>query len=167
MLKPGKEALIVIDVQKGFINKNTKKVVNYITSRIDSHSYDCVIATQFVNNDESMFVKQLKYTKNMSDDEVCLDVSIAERADFIIRKDTYSPDEELYYYLKDNNIKRVTIVGIDTDGCVLSTMYLLFDLGIEVFVDILGCASTGGAKMHNHAVEIMKRSFGIHHVLNA
>ena len=48
--------------------------------------------------------------------------------------------------LKDKNIQQATIVGIDTDGCVLSTMYTVFDAGIETFVDVLGCASSGGKK---------------------
>lgn len=91
---------------------------------------------------------------------------IVKRSDYVISKASYSPGSEIVNILKDKNIQQATIVGIDTDGCVLSTMYTVFDAGIETFVDVLGCASTGGKEIHNSAIQIIKRSFGTTHVLH-
>jgi nicotinamidase-related amidase len=45
-------ALVVIDMQNGFINKSTKPLVKYISRFINEHGayFDKIIATRYINN---------------------------------------------------------------------------------------------------------------------
>lgn len=57
-------ALVVVDAQRGFINAagDSKAVMKYIYRLLDSPQFDVMIATQFVNPDNSAFRRALDYT---------------------------------------------------------------------------------------------------------
>lgn len=52
-----------------------------------------------------------------------------------------------------------TVMGFDTDACVLATCFNLFEAGINFQVDTRGCASAD-PDLHDAAVSIMQRNFG-------
>ena len=55
-----KNILIVIDVQNGFTRKEqTKKVANKIKELLEKKIFDCVIATRFLNSDNSIYEKYI------------------------------------------------------------------------------------------------------------
>lgn len=161
-----RQALLVVDVQDGFLNDNTYHVLDYIREKVQSSTYDYIIATQFVNHTDSPYVHFLNWDKMMSDDvDTHIDKIVASHADTIITKQTYSCDKELLDVLSEYHIDSVDIVGIDSDACVLSTALFLFDHHVDIRVDAQGCASSAGEEMHHAAMMIIKRNIGADRVL--
>ena len=163
----GKTALLFIDIQEEFLNEFTKPCLKRIIdfNKNKKNLYDFRIATIFENDDNSPFrshkvIKDKKivplYDKNTNSDQEFED--FVYESDLIVKKNTYSVPDSLISYLHDHDIKNVHIVGFDSDACVLSTMFKLFDAGISVSVISDLCASSGGHDIHLSAVTIMRRS---------
>lgn len=161
-------ALIVVDAQRGFINavEGAKTVMNYIHWLLDSPQFDVVIATQFINPDNSAFRRALDYNDmTLGDVKTNLDERVDARADQVVTTYGYGIDSLDMDYVDDllrgNNIDSALVVGFETDGAVLATAYSLFDAGIVPVIDSRGCASSGGADMHNAALQIAARNLRV------
>lgn len=161
-------ALIVVDAQRGFINAagNSKTVMNYIHWLLDSPQFDVVIATQFVNLNNSSYRRALDYNEmTLGDVKTNLDERVESRADLVVTKYGYGIDsldmDGVDELLRANDIDSVLVVGFDTDACVLATAYSLFDAGIVPVIDSRGCASSGGAAMHDAALKIAARNLRV------
>lgn len=61
---------------------------------------------------------------------------------------------------KNNEARPHYSVGIDTDCCVLGSLFDAFDAGYNYKVYLDCCASCGGKKQHDSAVTVMERVFG-------
>ena len=147
-------ALVVVDAQRGFINgaDNSKTVMKYIYWLLDSTQFDVVIATQFVNPDNSAFRRALDYNDmTLGDVTTNLDERVEKRADQVVTKHGYGIGsrgmDAMVDLLRGNTTDSALVVGFDTDACVLATAYSLFDAGIVPVIDSRGCASGGGACM--------------------
>lgn len=143
------KVLLVIDLQKEFyIEDKYEKVLNYInTHRCD---YDKVVATVFKNKKDSNFVKRLGYKDCM----YANDSSIEFKADDIIVKNTYTVPVEQVGSIDDI----ITIIGCDTDGCVLASLFVLFDNEYNFQVLNEYCYSSGGEQYDNITKQIIKRN---------
>jgi nicotinamidase-related amidase len=161
-----KKALIIIDIQKGFINKLTDKIParikNYIKKNKDR--YDLVIFTKYKNRNNSNFVKNLNWKGFMSNKETAI---VDELKEFINKKNlyvkyTYSSfvDEKLLKYLRKNKIKQVELAGIDTENCVLTFARDTFDRGFKVIVIKNLSASHSDLSLHKSALKIIKDNIG-------
>lgn len=64
-----KSLLLVIDVQKAFINKHTKNIVPKIENLVNSKKYDAVIYTQFINEKNGKYTNKLNYYGCINDDK--------------------------------------------------------------------------------------------------
>ena len=60
--------ILVIDMQKGFINKNNEHLVNDINKFLKQKSFDKVIFTKYKNKENSPFVKFLNWNA-LTDEE--------------------------------------------------------------------------------------------------
>lgn len=162
-----KRALIVIDVQKGFVNKITKPVIKKIQTYINAQwtSYDLIIFTQYKNHSKSNFVKNMAWHGFMTKKENDL---VDEVKDFVNRdnlfiKDTYGSfvDDRVLNSLKEYDIQQVELVGFDTENCVLTFARDAFDRGFKVVVLKDLCASHAVPKLHKAALEIIEENIGI------
>lgn len=120
--------LLLIDMQYGF--EAAGEILGYIEN-IDFSKYDKIIATQFVNNKDTFFYKN-GYTEMVDIDEnIELYPIVKEKATNIIMKDTYSlPLEELYKIVNKDQIENIDIIGVETDACILATLFTLWDAKI-------------------------------------
>ena len=156
--------LLVIDLQKAFINENTIDVVERIDKLIKDNKYDNVIFTRFINNDNSIWVKKLKYEGCISNESkrIVLDTN----NNLVIDKNIYSAfSRQLKKYISDNKIDNIYLCGIDTECCILKTAFDLFENGYNVYVLKDYCACTLGEIRHNNAIEILKRNIGEEYVI--
>ena len=48
-----KTILFIIDMQKGFMNENTKHLVPKIVNFVNKYHFDLVIGTRYVNNENT------------------------------------------------------------------------------------------------------------------
>lgn len=161
-----KKALIVVDLQKGFLTKYTRdlpaKIRRFIQKR--GGEYNLIIFTQFRNHPKSNFVKHLNYRGFISRNRYEI---VNELRDFIkktnlFRKDTYSSflTKKPSDVLRKNKIREVQIVGIDTENCVLTFARDAFDRGYKVTVLKDLCRSHSDPNLHGAALEIIRKNIG-------
>jgi len=154
------EALLIIDVQKGFINIHTEGIPRRIEELVNKINFKHIIATKFFNKDNSNFEILLDWHRMKDDEETSLAINLNK--DFkIINKDTYTVcTEEFTEYIKVNNIRRIYIAGLDTDSCILHTAMNLFEQNIEPVILVDMCMSSRGIEFHEYAIKILERSIG-------
>jgi nicotinamidase-related amidase len=131
-----KTALLIIDVQKYYINEHTKDIPLKIEKYIKENKLDYIIFAQFINHKNAHHYKAFNWKKMQfsPDIDICDNLVQFIKKDNVFQKDTYSLFKSLRFnkYLKNNNIQKVFICGFDTDACVLATAYEAFDLGYYI-----------------------------------
>ena len=159
-----KNVLVVIDLQVGFINDKTIKVANNIHDLLDSGEYSAVIATKFTNMSGSSFNSFLGWKGMLEEGEKELLPFVEEYADCVISKCSYSCVNTNFIQslvaFCGSLPEEVTLVGVDTDACVLATAIDLFEMGIRPIIieDCVG--SSGGDECHEAGMLLLKRSIG-------
>lgn len=152
--------LIIVDVQNGFINDNTREVLDVVNKAKEKLKYDVCVLTKFFNSEETSFSQILNWRRFQTDEEQAFAIVNGEE-DIVIYKSTYSAvTDELKSIIKERRYTKAYVCGIETDSCVLATAFELFDNGVEPMIIIDGCASMRGPEYHNAAELIMRRSFG-------
>lgn len=159
-----KNVLVVIDLQVGFINDKTIKVTNNIRDLLDSGQYSVVIATKFTNMPGSSFDSFLGWKGMLEEEEKELLPFVEQYADCVISKCSYSCVNTNFIQslvaFCGSLPEEVTLVGVDTDACVLATAINLFEIGIRPIIieDCVG--SSGGEECHEAGMLLLKRSIG-------
>lgn len=151
--------LLVIDVQKGFINKNTEPYIKEIQKLIESNKYEKIAFTKFINSEDSSFYKRLNYKGCMTDEEqsIMLDTKNSK----VFEKTIYSAvNEEFEEYLKDNDITQIYLCGFDTDACVQKNALDLFEKDYDVYVLKDFCMCNSGRELHDIIINNLKRLIG-------
>lgn len=154
-----KKLLLVIDVQKEFINEYTGGVLNRIKKLINSKEYDIVAFTRFINDEKSVFYKKLKYRgcMNLEQQEIAIETGKWR----VFNKRTYTVvNEEFKNYIKDNKIDEIYICGFDTDACVQKTALDLFEQEYNVFILKDYCMCYRGYELHEATINNLKRLIG-------
>ena len=155
--------LIVVDVQRGFLNDYTAHVPDRIARLVGAAGYDPVYFTRFVNVPDSPYHRLLAWHDCAGPPETDLAPEIAALAtpETTFTKPSYTGlPPELVETLRANGTERVTIVGIDTDMCVLKVAMDVFDLGLEPIILVDCCASTAGLLAHLGGLATLSRNIG-------
>lgn len=160
--------LVVVDVQYLFAKTADPdgRVTGYIANHIDRGGYGKIIATRFVNRPGSLADTELGYTLGMPGDPATQTLpAITRRVEYTVDHAGYAPLSRdmdiLVKQAQDHGIKRAVVMGFDTDACVLSTAFALWDRGIPVELAERGCASSGGRSLHEAAITIARRSLRV------
>ena len=146
--------LLVVDLQKEFVkDKKGEKVykdcLDYILA--EGRNYDAVLAAVYVNNRNPNMHRLLQW-------EGCKKI---EQLEFIPDAAYYHSGYSIKEYPKVHASDTIDIIGLDTDACVLSACFHVFDLGCNMNILTKYIWSSGGKKMHDAGIAIMKRQFGI------
>ena len=150
--------LLIIDMQKAFINPNTEYLIEKISNLINTNQYNYIVFTRFINTNDSIYVSDLNYYGCIGEDK---ELFIKPDNHKIIDKKVYSSlNSELKKYIIENNIDKIYLCGINTDCCVLKTAFDLFENEYDFYILKDYCASTNGTEKHNNALEILKRNIG-------
>lgn len=156
--------LLIIDLQKDFINEHTKDIIPKIECLISQNKFHKVIFTKFINSQDNICFKRLNYQGCMNEDGQKIVINTNNNK--IIDKQIYSTfNEELEEYISNNNITKIYICGIDTECCVLKTAFDLFEHNYDVYILKDYCASIYGKDKHNNALEIIKRNIGLDKII--
>ena len=156
------KALIIVDMQYGFMNDNTKgleqKMIRFIDNNINK--FKIVIATQYVNHEKSpcYIFEGWKDCMNGTHESEIIS-SIYSRADITASKDIYSCwNSQLKDILKQLKIDKVYFIGVNTGCCVLHSAFDAYnDLQDCAVIEDL-CGSTSGESSHRAAIQILKES---------
>lgn len=153
-----KKLLIVIDVQKDFINEKNIDVLKRIIDLLNSNKYDDIVFTKFINSKESIWYKKLKYEGCLTEEgrKILIDTKNYK----IFEKKIYSAVcYKLEQFIKENNIDEIYLCGFDTDACVQKTAIDLFEKNYNVFV-LKDYCMTYDIYLHNTIINNLKRLIG-------
>lgn len=161
-----KKALIIIDVQKYFLNKETQGVVNEIRNYLANKSseYDKIYFTIFKNNPSAPLWKISRWhdCTNSPDTDICDELKQFATDENLFYKNIFSAFKvsEIQKEVNGNDIKEIHLCGFDTDCCVLATAYDLFDSGLKPVILEDLTYSTSKENFHNSAIKMIKRNIG-------
>lgn len=161
-----KKALIVIDVQKYFLNGKTQRIVKKIADYLknNSQNYSAIYFTIFKNDSNSPLWKISGWKDCVSspDTDICDEIKDFTNNKNLFYKNILSAAKVsgISQGLKDKNISQVDLCGFDTDCCVLSTAYDLFDQGIKPIVLENLTWSTSKERLHKAAIKMFERNIG-------
>ena len=131
-------ALIVIDVQRFFINAHTAALPQRIAELIGTGQFPHVLFTKFVNHPDSQYVRQLGWHRCRFSPETDLAPPLVPfaHAENTFEKTSYSifKARGLPEYLVAHGIRDLTLCGTDIDACILASGFEAFDLGYRVTV---------------------------------
>jgi nicotinamidase-related amidase len=144
-------ALVIIDMQMGF--KPSPELTVSILKKVNE--YKIVVATKFINGN-ALFQKVLKAHEQTPDDMKLIDLPDRVR---IFEKTGYGVTDELIQYLKDQQVTRVHVCGLETDACVLGALYDFWDAEIQPVL-LSELTSTKTPQFHQAADLIADRNFG-------
>ena len=152
------EALMVVDCQKGFINKENEEVVPLIKELV-THYQGLIIATKYINNDK-ILENWIDYHECKTSPEIDLIDFIEENSDYIFLKNIYSGiTAEVKALLRNKNITKIYLVGFSTDCCILKTALDLLELHIEPIILPNYCGASKKS-YHEAGLKLLSRLLG-------
>ena len=122
--------IIIVDMQKGFINENNSFLVEKINNYLKNHVFDNIIYTKYINFPESPFVKFLDWKDLQDEDSQQIIVDI-KKGGIIFEKVGYGVDTCVIDYMKSKNITECEVCGTNSDACVMAVAFNLFDNDIK------------------------------------
>ena len=159
-----RSALLIVDVQVGFVNDATRHIVPKVEEL--QRKYAHVYATRFINAEGSPYRKLLDWHRFY---ESSGDVPLAfDPADgvTVIDKHVYTCITPAFLQdLRSKGIEEVAICGIDTDACVSACAVDLFENGFRPILLSEACASHAGAEYHEAALRILARLIGKNQII--
>jgi nicotinamidase-related amidase len=162
-----KRTLLVVDLQNGFMNDFTRHIPGTITRLIERDAFDRLLFTRFVNKPDGPYPKMLGWSgvEQPPDTDI---VSAMDR--FLTEENVFAKDgtagipSSLRDLLSELAVETMTLVGVDTDMCVLKTAMDIFDMGIEPIIETDCCASTAGLQAHLAGLSVLARNIGANHL---
>lgn len=160
------DCLVVVDVQNGFMNKNTAVVCDEIINLSHRQNFTYIVATKFENFSDSPWCTLMHWNKLMDDHEKIIVPQIESIATRTMAKSRYSCiTDELLSYAAVNKIQRLFLCGVDTEGCVLISAVDAFEHGIDCYVLSNCCRSSSGNIIHQAGLEVIKKLIGVNRVI--
>lgn len=163
MEQKNKRALLIIDVQNGFVTEHSQHVVPAVEALCQRADYQFVAASQHINHPKSALWNWLSWQKCRREDkhDIALAFTPLEHV-YVYEKDTYSAlTPKLCDEFKKRGITHVDICGIDTEACVLATALALFDQGMfKPSILPHACGSHACPQTHTQAVQIIETLVG-------
>ncbi len=158
------KCLLIVDVQRGFINDSTQHIPRKVEQI--QKKYENVFVTRFYNEKDSFFRKLIEWNRfDIDSEDFELAFTPCSKA-IIINKSTYTcVNSGFIQKLNNLKINTIDIVGIDTDICVTKCAIDLFEIGIIPRVLSDYCASHAGQVAHDFALKTLARYIGSKQVI--
>lgn len=159
---PHTSALLIVDVQNGFVkNEATKNIVPNINRLIEVFGEERVLASKFVNPTGGLWETLMDWHAFKEPPETDFYPGLSVPAGSGYAKQTYSAwCEAVQGFCKEHGITELYLCGIDTDQCVLATAIDVFSAGIRPVVVTDCCASSAGKDFHDAALKLLERLIG-------
>lgn len=173
VLDATRTALLIVDVQNGFVTDETAQIVPAIARLLEGPAtrLDLVVATRFVNRPGSPYERFMDWRALSSSPDIDLHPAILSRLGrnaTVLDKSGYSAyGSEMRVLLFRLGIDTVLLCGIDTEGCVLASAIALFDAGYRPVMLADLCASTGGPAHHEAGLLVARRLLGAAQILGS
>jgi nicotinamidase-related amidase len=159
-------ALIVVDVQNGFTNHNSRHVVPVISSLVSrwSTAGRPVVFTRYRNYPESPFERFFGWSRLQSPPETDIVMELADQAASacaVLDKVGYTLfTNEAVALLGDAGWTDLVFCGIATESCVLKSAVDAFERGYAPWVLTDASASDAGPTVHDAGLTVARRLIG-------
>ncbi|MFF5188735.1 isochorismatase family cysteine hydrolase [Streptomyces sp. NPDC000345] len=165
-VEPRSTALLVIDVQQGFVNQHSSGVVPAIVRLVEGWraANAPVVLTRFHNEPGSPYERITGWTKLRTTEEQAV---VAELAPFIdgaaavidkAQASAFTPEGA--EIIRNAGWTDLVLCGIDTDACVYDSAVAAYQSGYRPWIVTDACASSGGAQYHDAALLLAARNIG-------
>lgn len=154
-----KNCLVIVDMQNGFINENTSHLPHKIAEFISTHNcFDMISATRYCNTPDTACFKLGGWRECMSGTyDADIAAEIKPYVQRIFDKTTYSGfTAEFKQFINNEGFDRLYFCGVNTDCCVLATVFSCYDSVMDCAVIADLCASTLGNVKHENALELLR-----------
>lgn len=153
-----KTALIIIDMQKGFINENTKHLIPKIVNFVKEKDFDLVIGTRYINTCYTACHIYEGWNDCWEGSESAeLVPEIESLCDVVVDKHEFSCwNSLLKSVLKRYGIEKLVFCGVNTSCCVLASVFDAYDELWDVTVVESLCGSTSGSSSHEAGIQILR-----------
>ncbi|WP_406292254.1 isochorismatase family cysteine hydrolase [Embleya sp. NBC_00896] len=165
-MNPQTTALVVIDVQRGFVNEHSRNVLPAITHLVKSWRATGapVVLTRFYNPPGSPYETITGWTRLRTPEEQALVADLAPFVDgaaAVIDKaqaSVFTPEGAGVF--QASGWSDLVMCGIDTDACVYDSAVAAYQGGYRPWIVTDACASTGGIRYHDAALLLAARNIG-------
>lgn len=153
-----KRALLVIDMQAGFLRSGTKWIIPNVQEVIKTGGYSLFVEAVFHADKGSLWDKQLGWTFPFEPTVSAIKEMLPPGTTVITKttKSAFKGDRDLFTLLRTEKIEEVHIVGLDANDCVFATAQESFDLGFYTYVIEECVESSEGKEYREHALEILR-----------
>ncbi|MFJ9597966.1 isochorismatase family cysteine hydrolase [Streptomyces virginiae] len=165
-LDPRSTALLVIDVQRGFVNQHSRDVVPTVVRLVDGWraAGGAVVFTRFHNAPGSPYETISGWERLRTAEEQAFVEELAPFIDdsaLVIDKSQASAfTPEGSQLIRDAGWSDLVLCGIDTDACVYDSATAAYQRGYRPWVVTDACASSGGSRYHEAALLLAARNLG-------
>lgn len=157
-----KKALVIVDVQPDFIDTRNEYIIENIVTLVEKVEYDMYVEAVFHTEPNSIWKKQTNY-ECLKSQNTCSVVKIQESLEWFkaikIQKQTKSIfkwDIDILSLLKQNEIEEIHFVWVETNDCIMASVYESFDLGFFSYA-IEECCEWPNNKLHKEWINVMRR----------
>jgi nicotinamidase-related amidase len=156
--------LLVVDVQNGFVNDNTRHVVRPIANLVkkwQTEKLGPVVFSRFINLAGSPWERLRDWHELKNEPDTSLHEAMPQYDAYVFKKSTYSAwSPEVQQVCGGHKVDEVVLCGIDTNECVLATAIDIFESNLTPVLVEDCCASGAGEDMHNTAIKLIKKLIG-------
>lgn len=173
----GRPALLVVDVQNGFVTSSSAHVVPVVAELVHAwlETSHPVIFSRYINYPNSPYQRLMGWTGLLAPpDTDIIDVLqpfTRHPGTRIVDKSGYTMlTADGLAVLAELEITEVMVCGIDTDGCVLKTVLDAFEHDITPWVLADACASSTtrqpAQQIHDSALMLLSRLVGARQIID-
>lgn len=162
---PRSTALLVIDVQQGFVNQHSRGVIPAVVRLVKGWQAAGapVVLSRFHNEPGSPYETITGWTRLRTPEEQALvsdlhpyidDATVIDKA----QASVFTPEGA--QLIRDAGWSDLVLCGIDTDACVYDSAVAAYQSGYRPWIVTDACASSGGAQYHDAALLLAARNIG-------
>lgn len=164
-----RSALVVVDLQNGFLNAKSEHVIPVVVRLVEEWASKGwpIFMTQFYNLPGSKWESLIGWRRLRQSPEVDLHEAIqpyVEHATIVRKENLYtSVTGPLREAVEKEDWPEVVICGVATESCVLATAVDIFELDrpdIRPIVVRDACASHAGLPAHDAGILVLERFIG-------
>ena len=156
-------ALIVIDMQNGFLGEKSRHVIPSVLELVQQFKSRGlpIVFTRFHNEPNSQYEKLIGWKRLRSSPETELTKELVPYAELVVDKEIYSAfTPNFAETVREKGWNTLIVCGVATDGCVLKTAVDAFERGLLPIVVEDACSSHAGAEVHQAGLMLIGRFIG-------
>ncbi|MFD5881051.1 isochorismatase family cysteine hydrolase [Streptomyces yangpuensis] len=171
LVDPRTAALVVVDVQRGFVNRHSEHAVPEVVRLVEAWTAAGlpVVFARFHNPPGSPYERISGWTRLRTPEEQALvaelEPYVGSAAAVIDKSVSSALTEDLVRVVAEQHWTDLVICGIDTDSCVYDTAVAAYHGGLTPWIVTDACASTGGVEVHQAALLLARRNIGADQLL--